>query len=47
MALLIVACDNKNLPDFMKSSGALATDTVNIEKPYKDLIITTTVMYPL
>ncbi len=39
VALLIVACDNQNLPDFMKSSGALATDTVKISKPYKDLII--------
>ena len=39
VALLIVACDNKNLPDFMKSAGSLATDTVNIEKPYKELII--------
>ncbi len=32
------SCDNEHLPDFMKSEGATAIDTI-IVNPYKDLII--------
>ena len=37
-AVVSQSCDNKNLPDFMKSEGAMVSDTI-VVKPYKDLII--------
>ena len=41
LAAMIVAlqsCDNEHLPDFMKSEGAVKSDTITIN-PYKNLII--------
>ena len=38
LAVFASACDNENLPDFMKSSGAQVSDTV-VVKSYKDLIV--------
>ncbi|MCR5454192.1 MAG: DUF2807 domain-containing protein [Bacteroidales bacterium] len=38
VAMLCISCDNENLPDFMKSEGAIVSDTVAIQ-PYKELII--------
>lgn len=37
-ASLTSSCDNENVPDFMKSEGAIVADTIEL-KPYKDLII--------
>ena len=38
MALMAQSCDNENVPDFMKSEGAVVADTIEL-KPYKDLIV--------
>ncbi len=35
---LSMSCDNKDLPDFLKSEGEAATDTVTL-KPYQNLVI--------
>lgn len=37
-ALLCASCDNKNLPDFMKSEGDMMSNTVDL-KPYKELVV--------
>ena len=38
LALMVQSCDNEHLPDFLKSEGAIVTDTI-VVKPYKDLIV--------
>ena len=38
MIVALQSCDNEHLPDFMKSEGALVSDTITIN-PYKNLII--------